>query len=79
MPARRRRAFRKARVSTYAESTVKQINRRMKGTEEFWSQGVEPMLTLVADQLSDTPTLACFWRNRSHRQTGSRRYQSTAA
>ena len=30
------------------------------------------MLTLVADHLSDTPTLARFWRNRPHRLTGSR-------
>ena len=59
-------------TSTYVESTVKQINRRMKGTEKFWSNGVEPMLTLVADHLSDTPTLARFWRNRPHRLTGSR-------
>ena len=66
-------------TSTYVESTVKQINRRMKGTEKFWSHGVEPMLTLVADHLSDTPTLARFWRNRPHHLTGSRRYQSTAA
>ena len=66
-------------TSTYVESTVKQINRRMKGTEKFWSHGVEGMLTLVADHLSDTPTLARFWRNRPHRLTGSRRYQSTAA
>jgi hypothetical protein len=66
-------------TSTYVESTVKQINRRMKGTEKFWSHGVEPMLTLVADHLSDTPTLTRFWRNRPHRLTGSRRYQSTAA
>jgi hypothetical protein len=65
--------------STYVESTVKQINRRMKGTEKFWSLGVEAMLTLVADHLSDTPTLARFWRNRPHRLTGFRRYQSTAA
>lgn len=66
-------------TSTYVESTVKQINRRMKGTEKFWSHGVEPMLTLVADHLSDTPTLARFWRNRPHHLTGSRRHQSTAA
>lgn len=66
-------------TSTYVESTVKQINRRMKGTEKFWSDGVEPMLTLVADYLSDTPTLARFWRNRPGRLTGTRRHQSTAA
>ena len=66
-------------TSTYVESTVKQINRRMKGTEKFWSQGVEPMLTLVADHLSDTPTLSRFWRNRPRSLTGSRSYQSPAA
>jgi hypothetical protein len=66
-------------TSTYVESTVKQINRRMKGTEKFWSGGVEAMLTLVADHLSDTPTLARFWRNRPHRLTGCRGYQSHAA
>lgn len=66
-------------TSTYVESTVKQINRRMKGTEKFWSQGVEPMLTLVADHLSDTPTLARFWRNRPHHLTGCRGHQSHAA
>jgi hypothetical protein len=66
-------------TSTYVESTVKQINRRMKGTEKFWSCGVEAMLTLVADHLSDTPTLARFWRNRPHRLTGSRGHKSAAA
>jgi hypothetical protein len=66
-------------TSTYVESTVKQINRRMKGTEKFWSRGVEAMLTLVADHLSDTPTLARFWRNRPHRLTGSRCDRQVAA
>lgn len=66
-------------TSSYVESTVKQINRRMKGTEKFWSHGVEPMLILVADHLSDTPTLTRFWRNRPHRLTGCRGYQSQAA
>jgi hypothetical protein len=36
-------------TSTYVESMVKQINRRMKGTEKFWSHGVESMLTQVRD------------------------------
>lgn len=66
-------------TSTYVESTVKQINRRMKGTEKFWSRGTEAMLTLVADHLGDTPTLARFWRTRPHRLTGSRCHQSSAA
>jgi len=66
-------------TSTYVESTVKQINRRMKGTEKFWSQGVEPMLTLVADHLSDTPTLARFWRSRPQRLTGFRSYKAATS
>jgi len=66
-------------TSTYVESTVKQINRRMKGTEKFWSHGVEPMLTLVADHLSDTPTLARYWRNRPQHLIGCRDHQSHAA
>jgi len=66
-------------TSTYVKSTVKQINRRMNGTEKFWSHGVEGMLTLVADHLSDTPTLVRFWRNRPPRLTGSRCHKSTVA
>jgi hypothetical protein len=66
-------------TSAYVESTVKQINRRMKGTEKFWSQAAEGMLTLVADHLSDTPTLARFWRNRPRRLKGLRCDCQTAA
>lgn len=65
-------------TSTHIESTVKQVNRRMKGTEKFWSEGTEAMLTLVADNLSDTPTLAHFWRDRPHRLNGSRCYHTSA-
>lgn len=39
-------------TSTLVESTIKQINRRVKGTEKFWATGIEPMLTLVAQHLS---------------------------
>jgi hypothetical protein len=45
-------------TSTLVESTIKQINRRVKGTEKFWSDGIEPMLTLVAEHLSGPLTLA---------------------
>lgn len=65
-------------TSSYVESTVKQINRRMKGTEKFWSDGAEPMLTLVADHLSDTPVLHRFWRDRHARLTGLRCYHQAA-
>lgn len=42
-------------TSTMVESTIKQLNRRVKGTEKFWAGGIEPMLTLLADALSDLP------------------------
>jgi hypothetical protein len=51
-------------TSSYVESTIKQVNRRMKGTEKFWSTGVNPMLTLVADQLSQTNIIPRFWNRR---------------
>lgn len=49
------------------ESTIKQVNRRIKGSEKFWADGVEGMLNLVADHLSQTPEVADFWRRRSER------------
>jgi hypothetical protein len=46
-------------TSTLIESTIKQINRRVKGTEKFWADGIENMLVLVANHLSQpTPTPA---------------------
>jgi hypothetical protein len=54
-------------TSTYVESTIKQINRRMKGTEKFWDTGVDAMLTLVGDQLSQTNITPRFWQRRTAR------------
>jgi hypothetical protein len=51
-------------TSSHVESTIKQVNRRVKGTEKFWDQGAEPLLQLVADHLSETQPLAKFWRQR---------------
>lgn len=59
-------------VSSYVESAVKLVNRRVKGTEKFWGDAAEAVLTLVGDHLSDTPTLAKFWRTRHERLNGSR-------
>lgn len=42
-------------TSTYVESTIKQLNRRVKGTEKFWAEGIEPILILAADHLSQPP------------------------
>lgn len=54
-------------TSSYIESTIKQVNRRMKGTEKFWSAGVNAMLTLVADQLSETNVIPRYWHRRTAR------------
>ena len=62
-------------TSSGVESTIKRINRRVKGSEKFWSVGAEALLTLTADHLSDIPTLAHFWSHRHHRLTGLRCYQ----
>lgn len=54
-------------TSSPIESTVKQINRRIKGTEKFWSEGSNPILHLVADRLSQTNVSAKFWERRLDR------------
>ena len=65
-------------TSSHIESTIKQINRRVKGSEKFWSEGgAEALLQLVADYLSETNPLTTFWRERPNRATGQRHYQST--
>ena len=64
-------------TSSHIESTIKQINRRVKGTEKFWSEGgAEALLQLAADYLSETNPLTTFWRERPSRATGQRHYQT---
>jgi hypothetical protein len=55
------------------ESTIKQTNRRMKGTEKFWLDGAEPQSQLCADSLSETRPLDNYWRERSENATGFRK------
>jgi hypothetical protein len=58
---------------------VKQINRRIKGSEKFWSDsGSESLLQLVADEISDTHPMDEFWRNRSQTRPGYRTYAKHA-
>lgn len=64
-------------TSSHIESTIKQINRRVKGTEKFWDQGASPILQLAADHLSQTPAPDRFWKTRQHRLSSTRRYQAT--
>jgi hypothetical protein len=63
-------------TSSLMESLVKQVNRRVKGTEKFWSEdGAEAILQLRADQLSDDQPLEAFWQRRQEAATGQRRYR----
>ena len=56
--------------SAPVESTIKQINRRVKGTEKFWLEGgAEAMLQLRAAQLSQDDRWNRNWsRRRKHRR-----------
>ncbi len=66
-------------TSSLMESVVKQVNRRVKGTEKFWSEeGAEALLQLRADQLSDDQPLEAFWQRRQETATGQRRYRPAA-
>lgn len=66
-------------TSSLMESVVKQVNRRVKGTEKFWSEdGAEAILQLRADQLSDDQPLDAFWQRRQEAATGQRRYRPAA-
>jgi hypothetical protein len=63
-------------TSSHIESTIKQINQRVKGTEKFWSSmGAEAILQLRADALSETAPLDGFWERRQEAATGQRRYK----
>lgn len=67
-------------MSSHVESSVKQINYRVKGTEKFWSEeGAEALLQLRADYLSDDETMEEFWKRRQEAATGQRRYRRRVA
>jgi hypothetical protein len=67
-------------MSSHVESTVKQINYRVKGTEKFWSEeGAEAILQLRADYLSDDEPMENFWQRRQEAATGQRRYRRRSA
>jgi hypothetical protein len=65
-------------TSSHIESTIKQINRRVKGSEKFWDQGAEPLLQLAADHLSETEPLRPFWKRRPHQLPSTRCYHAAA-
>ena len=64
-------------VSSLVESMVKQISRRVKGTEKFWTdEGAEAILQLRADYLSDGEVMERFWERRQAAATGQRSYRT---
>ena len=61
--------------SAIMESTVKQINRRVKGTEKFWStEGGEAILNLRGDYLSSTRPIDAYWEATIAHANGTRSY-----
>jgi len=64
-------------TSSHIESTVKLINRRIKGSEKFWLKTAsECVLQLRADHLCDSKPLKSFWLRWQADQTGSNHYQT---
>jgi hypothetical protein len=65
-------------VSSLVESMVKQISRRVKGTEKFWGEeGAEAILQLRADYLSDGEVMEQFWQRRQSAASGQRPYRAS--
>jgi hypothetical protein len=66
-------------TSSYVESTVKQFNQRVKGTEKFWTEeGGEALLQLRADHLATENPLEEFWQARQENATGQANYTAAA-
>jgi hypothetical protein len=66
-------------MTSAVESTIKMINRRVKGSEKFWSdRSAEAILQLRADYLSETEAMSRFWRSRESTANGSRPYRRVA-
>ncbi len=67
-------------TSSHVESTMKQLNARVKGTEKFWCTDTgDAVLQLRADTLSDSKPLPAFWSRWQNRQTGANKYRKVAA
>jgi hypothetical protein len=55
-------------MTSAVESAIKMMNKRVKGSEKFWSDpGAEAMLQLRADYLSETEPMSRFWLEREAR------------
>ncbi len=66
-------------TSSQIESTINQVNQRVKGSEKVWAvKGGNGLLPLRGDQLSDTQPLATYWATHPHHATGTREYKIAA-
>lgn len=66
-------------TSSHIESTIKQINSRIKGSEKFWCRDSgDAVLQLRADYLTDRQPMTDFWRRWQASQTGSNSYRTAA-
>lgn len=63
-------------TSSHIESTIKQINIRMKGSEKFFGRETgETLLQLRADSISQSQPLNEFWSRWFKNQTGANTYR----
>ncbi len=66
-------------TSSHIESTIKQINLRLKGSEKFFRKDTgEALLQLRADSLSDSQPLGDFWSRWFNQQSGANVYRTQA-
>jgi hypothetical protein len=66
-------------MTSAVESVIKMINKRVKGSEKFWSEpGAEAILQLRADYLGETETMGRFWLEREALTSSHRQYRNVA-
>jgi hypothetical protein len=66
-------------MTSAVESVIKMMNKRVKGSEKFWSEpGAEAILQLRADYLGETETIGRFWLEREVQADSHRPYRRAA-
>jgi hypothetical protein len=66
-------------MTSAVESMIKMMNKRVKGSEKFWSEpGAESILQLRADYLGETETMSRFWLEREAQASRHRPYRLAA-
>jgi hypothetical protein len=66
-------------MTSAVESVIKMMNKRVKGSEKFWSEpGAEAILQLRADSLGETETMSRFWLEREAQASSHRPYRRAA-